>query len=919
MKKSILLLTVLCGYALQSNRVMAQLKGTCSTCFQSQITKASKVNAQCTDYEIKVSYVGRCEHDLSHFTVAVPSCATISNLTNSQNYAIVTGYDPTTGLTGFKIDNTSNFGSGNVKEFTVSFRLCSNSSCDQLQCWSAQVAYKAGNCFELDSITAPFTVLRAHLEKKNISCNGLSDGEMQAIVDDGIAPFQYMWSNDSTISSLHNLSVGAYSVMITDKTGAKITLSDSITQPAPVSVIAQITNASCNGQSNGAIRLSTSGGNGAPYTYLWSSGNTTDSLINVPSGNYTVKVKDALGCTTQATFKVLNQKQLMINATSQLPNCNQSNGSLSVTATGGIEPYTYTWSNGDITSSISNVPQGSYSVTIKDAEGCSITSTYFLRENNTLRLSYSVSPTTCLDDGSGAINLNVSGGTSPYTFVWSNGSTTEDISGLTSGIYTVTVTDSLGCQQTARIFVYKKTFQVSSQITQPLCAGDTNGSISLTPSGGTNPYQYLWSTGATSSSIQNLPAGNYSVTVTDSTGCTKTLTYFIVSPSALQATTTTQTISCNSFAIDLTVTGGTSPYTYQWSTGLQTQDASGLAPGNYSVTITDANGCSTTKQVTLNATTWSCAIVPVSQSVTCNSSANKIFTSITDAQSYSWQLTSADGSWKIEAGIANDTLQFTAGNINTSATFSLTIAKDGCTQTCTYDLASCTTPISSGGGNNESCKDCFSSSIVKTSETNTCATYVVNISTDGNCRYDLSHFVIAIPCGEISNYSDSGNWPLVVGKDPTTGLVGLKVDNVNNFGKAIGSFTLQFTVCYSNDCGNLLKNWNPVVAYKAGLCIGYDTLQFSPLSNNISAAVYPNPFKATATVEVRTDKSENVNIEVYDQFGQLVCSPQNVGVESGVNNISLNTESLAPNMYFYRIKLGTSNTVFYGRIMKIAQ
>jgi len=133
-------------------------------------------------------------------------------------------------------------------------------------------------------------------------------------------------------------------------------------------------------------------------------------------------------------------------------------------------------------------------------------------------------------------------------------------------------------------------------------------------------------------------------------------------------------------------------------------------------------------------------------------------------------------------------LIYTAGNQNTSATFTLAITKNGCSQTCSYTASTCT---STGGNNNESCNDCFKSSISKISGNESCVSYEVNITTDGNCKYDLSHFVIAIPCGELSDYSDSGHWPLVVGKDPTTGLVGLKVDNVSDFGKAIGSFVLN--------------------------------------------------------------------------------------------------------------------------------
>jgi hypothetical protein len=276
-------------------------------------------------------------------------------------------------------------------------------------------------------------------------------------------------------------------------------------------------------------------------------------------------------------------------------------------------------------------------------------------------------------------------------------------------------------------------------------------------------------------------------------------------------------------------------------------------------------------------------------------------------------VTSTDGSWSIQTGSQSDTLQFTAGNANTSATFSLTIVKNGCTQTCSYKVSSCSSTSSPGGENNESCGDCFKSVITKTTDNGSCATYQVNISTDGNCRYDLSHFVVAIPCGEISNYSDSGNWPLVLGKDPRTGLTGLKVDNVSNFGKTLGSFTLQFTVCYSSDCGKLLQNWNPAVAYKAGLCIAYDTLNLNSGSSSIS--LYPNPCKESVNIEIQCSTSESASIELYDQYGRSVCNPIVKAVESGKNNFTLETSGLLPSIYFCRVKVGDS--YHSSRIIKV--
>ncbi|HLZ16836.1 MAG TPA: T9SS type A sorting domain-containing protein, partial [Cyclobacteriaceae bacterium] len=554
---------------------------------------------------------------------------------------------------------------------------------------------------------------------------------------------------------------------------------------------------------------------------------------------------------------------------------------------------------------------GTYSVTVTDSSGCSASASYFIRENNTLKLSYSVTPTTCLDNGSGAINISVSGGSPPYSYSWSNGATTKDLNGLTSGSYAVTVKDSLGCEITTRILVFKNTFQVGSEITQPLCWGDATGAISLTPSGGVAPYQFSWTNGSTAASLTNLAAGNYSVTVTDSTGCSKLLTYSIVSPSQLQVTSSVVSTSCNASSITLTTSGGTAPYGYQWSTGAQTQNLSNLPGGTYTVTITDAKACTLTKQIVIDSvSTFACTITPPTQPPVCLSGNNKIYASVVSAASYQWRIVSADSSWRIQSGATSDTLIYTAGNQNISATFTLTISKNGCTQTCSSTITAC---VSGTGTGNETCGDCFKSSISKTGSNELCTSYEVNITTDGNCKYDLSHFVIAIPCGQLSDYSDSGNWPLVVGKDPTTGLVGLKVDNVNNFGNQARSFVLKFTVCYDSGCGDVLRSWNPVVAYKAGQCISYDTLSIDNMGS--AGLPYPNPFTNSFSINVSCDKDETVTVELYDQFGKAACEPFTCSLSAGDNkSIQIDGSSLVQNIYLYRIR--SSSKTITGRILK---
>ncbi len=747
----------------------AQLKLQCETCFTSSITRAVNNGDHCTDYTLEVTYIGKCEHALSHLAVSVPTCSTVTNLYNSEGWAQVMGTDPTTGLTGFKIDSTTNFSDSYPrKTFTVSFTLCSDSSCAQTKCWKPTVAYKAGDCFELDTLRAPCVKLAAHLEKKNASCFNALDGQLTVIVDSGQSPYQYTWSNNSTLSSLQNIGSGTYTVMVKDATGSAVSLTGTVSQPPAITISGTITDASCSGKSNGSVSLNVSGGSG-PYSYRWSNAATTRDIDSLKAGTYQVTVKDSVGCATQASFTIKNSKQITLLPSLHSPACNQSNGAISITASGGTEPYSYSWATGSTQSGISGLTAGTYTLTVTDAEGCSTMASYFLRENNTLQVSSKVTPTACADDASGAIDLSVTGGSPPYHYSWSNGASTQDLSGLISGTYTAVVTDSLGCQTTVRISVFKKSFQISYQLTQPKCFGEASGAISVTPTGGVSPYQFAWSNGGSTSTIDHLIPGTYSVTVTDSTGCSRLSVYNIVSPTELKASALVSPTSCTQYAIDLSVTGGTLPYQYLWSTGAVEQDIQGVTSGAYSVAITDAKGCAATQPVLIESITpWSCVVQPPAVAPVCHSLNNLLTASVTNANSYEWQATSSDGSWVIQDGALTDSLRFTAGNENTSATFTLTVTKNGCTQSCTYTASACT-GTGGGGSNDESCGDCFTSTITQTSGDAGCATYTVNISTDGNCRYDLSHFVIAIPCGEISGYSDTAGCPLVVGKTQRQG------------------------------------------------------------------------------------------------------------------------------------------------------
>ncbi len=456
----------------------------------------------------------------------------------------------------------------------------------------------AHGCFDVVAvtITEPL-VLNLSLTSENVSCFGGSNGSATATVTGGTTPYSYAWSGGQSTASISGLSAGTYTVTVTDFNGCVNIQSVTITQPAALSIAFSNSHVSCNGGSNGSSTALPAGGT-SPYTYAWSDGQTSQTATGLTAGQYTVTVTDAHGCIHTSTTTITEPLVLNVSLTSENVSCfGGSNGSATATVTGGTTPYSYAWSGGQSTASISGLSAGTYTVTVTDFNGCINVQSVTITQPAALTVTFTNTNVSCNGDNNGSSMAVPVGGTSPYSYAWSNGQTSQTATGLFAGQYTVTVTDAHGCVTTSTTTITEPlVLDVIMNAENVSCFGGSDGSATATVSGGTTPYAYAWSNGQSTASISGLSAGTYTLTVTDFNGCTNVQIVIIGQPMALSVSTSNNNISCNGGSNGSSTanpSGGTAPYTYLWSNGQTTQTATGLSAGQYTVTVTDAHLCVT--------------------------------------------------------------------------------------------------------------------------------------------------------------------------------------------------------------------------------------------------------------------------------------------------------------------------------------
>ncbi len=365
-------------------------------------------------------------------------------------------------------------------------------------------------------------------------------------------------------------------------------------------------NTTCN-QPNGQALVSASGGTGA-YSYSWSTtpSQTTVSVTGLPSGATYVKVTDANGCFRIDTAQIGTSTAPALTVTTVPSNCGVAIGSASVAVSGGTAPYTYNWSNGSVLSHADTLRSGIYIIAVTDKNGCSTFAPATITDANGPTIGANITPVTCNGLSNGAIGVAVIGGTSPYTYSWSNGASTQGLSNLPAGPYQVTIKDAAGCKAVQTIVVTQPAaISLILTSTNSICLGAT-GTVTATVSGGTVPYTYSWSSGSSASTANALAAGVYSLKVTDNNGCSDTSRAAVSNTNGpIVSIATVNNANCSAASggsVTILVSGGLTPYAYSWSNSVTTANLNGISAGAYNIQVTDAAGCKGTASVAISET-----------------------------------------------------------------------------------------------------------------------------------------------------------------------------------------------------------------------------------------------------------------------------------------------------------------------------
>jgi gliding motility-associated-like protein len=431
-----------------------------------------------------------------------------------------------------------------------------------------------------------------------LTCNGICDGTVSGSAIGGVSPYSYSWTPGNNNPGMNSLCADTYNLIVTDDNGCSASASTTVGQPQPINTFPTFISASCAGVCDGTVVVGSTGGTPG-YTYEWWNGaliDTGNSVSNLCIGAYNVITEDATGCKDTSVINITPVISIAINVNGTSILCNgDCNGQATASASGGVPPYFYQWSTGlnDTNQTVAGLCDGSYTITVTDANGCSNSETVVMNEPPPLTLNLTSTNPSCGGLCDGTASSSVTGGTGTYTYSWSTGPATPGLSNLCPNTYTLTVTDQNNCTETGSVTLTSPTPIVANEVITHTDCGLSNGSIVLFPSGGAGGYTYSWG----SNDTLNIDGGIYPVTITDLLNCSESFTFMVNSSNGPDVVMDITDVTCFGDCdgeILVTITGGTPGYTYSWTptppTGL---NPTGLCPGVYIISVTDADGCVT--------------------------------------------------------------------------------------------------------------------------------------------------------------------------------------------------------------------------------------------------------------------------------------------------------------------------------------
>ncbi|MBK8968954.1 MAG: hypothetical protein IPM36_20230 [Lewinellaceae bacterium] len=530
---------------------------------------------------------------------------------------------------GSNNDGSGTLTAGGISGNTLQIRICGNFNFNDEE-------------ITLDNVRIPQTVSLAcatpalSINTTNVLCNGASTGALNLSVTDGTPPYSYSWSNlpgSPDPEDQMGLPAGTYTVTVTDDNGVTATASATISQPSAINLSTSVMDVACFGYFNGAIDLTVGGGTPG-YTYAWSNGPVSQDINFLSADTYTVTVTDQNGCTKTTSATVGEPDPLFALGIADNVACKGgSTGAISLTVIGGTPGYTYAWTSGPTTQDLNNISAGTYTVTVTDARGCTTTSSATVSEPSSI-VTGSTMVTSACNVNDGAINVTASGGVPGYQVKWSGPSGGDpagveiaasggmyNITGLTVGAYTITITDANSCTTTTTATVSTAGCCMVSANAGPGKFVCPNGSIGIggAPTGsGTPTLSYAWAPAGT---LNDPTAANpiaspantttYTVTVTSSAGCSSTasVTVTVYTPPVASGTPTNPLCNGQNGKITMTISSGATPYDISWdgpgaNDGLANNQASGymiqnLPAGTYAITVSDNNSCTATTSATI--------------------------------------------------------------------------------------------------------------------------------------------------------------------------------------------------------------------------------------------------------------------------------------------------------------------------------